>query len=509
MLKNTLNHWFRFSPAGRAPAREVSRLRTEAFAIFCLLMLVASGATGRPAQASGLAEVTPDDALLFVEVTRPAELWNALQGSELRQAIRTSFYADLLVNFTAATTNVIARSLTDRSAGEVMERYGLEIGIAFSPRKEKTKQLGYVVLLEPVRHTTEFQNLIRERIDQTFKARFPAIRISTDTVGDREIKRFILSKRQSWSLAFLDNHVVFGHDAAIRWILEGKTFLSDKEGYRESRRRVHVPDEPNIFCYAEVTEAAGRNALLYGAGTRIAAVLEVEGQMIRDKAIVSGNLKLPELGKAQGCKIGSAFPQGPYMVTQVSFASGSQMLQYFGVLTASEATNQSVDGIFTGTGFIATSPEFPKSSVIAAELVRAESAEILLKKLGFGRERKAWRMSNLKALVKDNILYLGRDSDIEALDDQFRSTNSLKLDGVPAVNQQLKDLPEAHGHSYMAPAFLKRFARSANLRQFEIVLERLSPAVARAEKTRKGVVIDSVSSHGYGIWLATVNLDLR
>ena len=294
-MKNTLYHCSRFAAAGRSLTGGALNLRAEARSLVFLLAFLATLTAGGLAAAGGLAEVTPDDALMYVEVNKPAELWAALQQTELRDAIRTSFYAELYVNFTGATADLLAKSLTNMSTTEALSQYGLEFVVAFSPKRAHPKTREFVVIVRPTENTTEFQTLIRERAEQTFASRFPEVKVSTERVGDRDVKQFAVSKRVSFSLALADTDVVFGHERAVRWFLEAKTFLSDKEGYREMRRRAHVPDTPNVFCYAEVTKAAGEDAHLYAPGTKVASVLEVEGKLIKDRTVVSDNLKLPEL----------------------------------------------------------------------------------------------------------------------------------------------------------------------------------------------------------------------
>ena len=474
----------------------------------------AAAQDGGPDPTAEIASIVPRDTLLYVEIPKPAELWAELQATELRQAVRSSFYAELAVNFAAATADLLSKSLTDRSLGEVASRYKPEAAIAFCPRPPAgSKDPCWVAILAARENTAELHNLLNEHVDAALAARFPKLKVTTEKIAGRDVKLFTFSKKCVWGLAFVGDHVVFGQRPAVAWLLGSRRFIGGDTSFEAARAKLIPADRASIFCYTQITAAAGEDSYIYGTGTRIAGVLEVDGKFIRDEALLTGNLRLPAVGGKQPCRITAAFPQGCFLVNQISFASGSEMLGFFGIAEDMPA-GEPVDKVFTGTGFVAgtAGPDGP-GVILAAELAKPDGVAPLLEKMGFrkeegGLESAVWRRAAIKAAVKGNFIYVARQEEINDLMKKLSAAPGAKIEYSPEFTQALKRLPEtAHGHSHMSAQFMGKMACIGAMTHIEPVFAKLSPSVARACSTAEGVSIWSVSPCGYGIWLVSANIE--
>lgn len=463
-----------------------------------------------------IADLTPDNALLYVEISRPAELWAALQNTELRQTIRSSFATEFVLSFVSATSDLFCKTLTDRSLGEAFDRYGITAGIISAPPDpvDPTGDPELVMILHASAHAKELQDLLASRVGNTLKARFPQVEVTDAQVGEHQVKRIAFSHKRVWALAFPGNCVAYGNPRAIDWMLTGTKRLGASPRFHAARKRIDLPNGPHVFCYSEATEAAAKQALFYGPGTVMSAVLEIEARengpsLVRDRIVLSDNVKPPPLGGARECMIGSAFPRGPWLVNQVSFASGADMLDYFSMARTAKAPNNTLDRAFTGMGFLAATAETANWAgiVFAAEVAEDAAAREWLKSTGFKKNGDLWQRARTTAVIRNGYFYLGRTALMEPLIERMAASEMKMIEDESGYGDRLKMLPgKGHAFSAMTAEFLLGPGCAKELQQFKGILKRLAPFVARAENTDKGIEITSVSPCGYGIWLVSLNL---
>ena len=471
----------------------------------------------------------PADSLLYIEVGKPAEQWTAMQKTELRHAVRSSLVTEFILNFTATTADLFSRSLVNRSLGEAAERYGFSFGVAFAPVQPGATS-AYAVILEASANGAELRELLLKNAGNALTARFPDVRVTREQIAGSDVRTFAFSPRHVWCLAACKDRVIFGGRPAVTWILEGGNPLAGKPGFRAIRadavalsRKTH-PAGPGIFCYAEISEAAGCGSFLYARGTRIAGALNVDGALIRDVTLLRGPFTIPALGEPRPCSIAAAFPPGPFIIHQVSFAADVDVLQLLpaadplrdapcGVRpprspatgTSLQADGDAIGGIFTGTGFLAISAE-ANGPVVAAEVADASRLDAFLERLGLHKNGEAWASPRMAAAVNGRHVYLGAKADVDDVLRRLRAPNAARLDDQQNLIQKL--LPKAgHGYSLMTADFLKHIPWATEFEFIKPAAAGLPPAYAHAEKTNDGLVITSISPCGYGIWLVSANVE--
>jgi len=484
---------------------------TGAFVILLTILLTCHSA-------ADIAEAVPADSLLYAEVGKPAELWSALQNTELRQAIRSSLVTEFILNFTASTADLFSQSLVNRPLSEAVGRYGLSFGVAFRPGRPGSMP-PYAVILEASENAAELRELLLKNIENTLTARFPNVRVSRERIAGSDVRTFAFSPKRVWCLAVCKERVIFGGRPAVTWMLKGGDSLASKPGFRAIRAdaialsRKTFPAGPAIFCYSEISEAAGRGSFLYAQGTQIAGALNVDGALIRDVSLLRGPLTIPELGDPKPCTIASAFPRGPFIIHQVSFASDGGLLRFLPMEAADAVRREGRDaddglaGVFTGTGFVAISVD-GRGPVVAAEVADPSRLDAFLKRLGLTRNGERWASPSTTAMTNGHYVYLGAAADVNAIIRALRAPNPGGLDGRQDLALMLKLLPKlGQGYSLMTPDFLKRIPWAAEFEFIRPAAAGLSPACAQAEKTGDGLVITSVSPCGYGIWLVSANVD--
>ena len=457
-----------------------------------------------PAAPVTAAEVAPDDSLLYVEIAKPAELWAALQKTELRRAVQASFLAEVIVAFTGNLANLLCQALTDRPLGEATTRYGLRPAIVFSPVRQAdgSDDPAFVVVLQAASNGAELAKLLAERVEPTLKARFPDIAVEKEQVRGHDVTTIRFSPKSEWSLAAAGDRIMVGQRPAVKWMLESTRFLGRSAAYRAARERLKLPGSPHVFCYCVLSEDVAPT-YLYGPGSVLAGVLEMtrpspaDGRQVADRILISGKANLPPVGPRRPFAIGKVFPQGAWFVNQVSLASGAAVAEFLGMDAA--GTRAKLAGrAFSGTCFPAVNGA--GESIVAAEAADAGAVVELLEQLRFAKEGDVWLRDPTAAAVKDGFVYIGK----------ARALRGLLADlakGTLAAPEGLKLLPEtAHGFSLMTPGYLKA-CLADGYKEFEGLAAELSPSVAAAEVTADGIDIRSVSPHGYGLWLVSMNIE--
>jgi len=492
----------------------VGRRPCRALAALALLAAVSLAAVPPgTARAAEIADIAPADTLLYVEITRPAELWASLQKTEIRKAVRSSFAAELVLNFVAATAGVLCQSLTDRTLGQVVERYDPRIGLVFCPPDpaEPSDSPQPAVVIRASEHHEELQSLLRDRAGKTLTARFPRVTVAADRIGEHDVTNIAFSPKRIWTLAFPDQCVVYGRQRAVRRMLTSKAHLGGNAKYAQARKDISPPAGAHVFCYSETTQPAGIGAITCKTGSVMSAVLEIDTTvagpaLVRDRIILSGNVETPPPGPLQACRIGSVFPAGPWLVNQISFASPAEAATHLRIATHK---NKAFEDALNGTGFVAlaAAPDNLLDVIFAAEIVQAATARAALKSLGFNNEGNTWRKDDAIAIVKNGCVYVGRSAVMKPLLERLTAAEPKMIHEKPDYSERLAMLAgESHGYSVMTAEFLLGPGCFEEFKQFHEVLAKLSPSVAGARKTDKGIEVRSVSPCGYGIWLVTANL---
>ena len=464
----------------------------------------AEDAPGRALEA-----IAPADTLLYAELTRPAEFWAALQKTQLRQAVRESLLSEFLLNFTGATADLLCSSLTGRNLGQAAEHYDFTVAAVFAP--PPPGQLGenpdVVILLAAKSNAQELQRLLAERIRRTLTARFPDVEIAEGRIAGQAVTDIAFSPRRVWTLAFPNNLVAYGRRGAVEWLLTSRRHLVDDPKYFAARKYVQPPDAPRIFCYAEVTQAAGEGAIFYAPGTAMAGILTIDGPLVHDRLLLMGGVELPRLAQPATPGIGSAFPAGPWQAIQVSFASGSEMLKWFG--NSKFPAGRQADAAFTGLAWLAlTGDNDIFGTVLAAEVADNAAAERRLTELDFEKKGPVWHGGEYIAIVSGGRLYLGRRGVMTRLVHKLTTRPAgPTLADTPGVDARLRQLPpESHGYSMMNGDFLMTAGGEETFKRFERVLLALPPFAASAQVIDNAIEVKSISPAGYGIWLTAANI---
>jgi len=481
-----------------------------------LAIVVAAGAhaaEARSAPEGGVASVAPADTLLYVELNRPAEFWAALQKTDLRRAVRASLLAEFALNFTGATADLLCSSLTGRSMGDAAEHYDFTVGAVFAPPPPggRCKNPDVVMLLEPRANADELQRLLAECLRQTLTARFPDVQIAEGRIAGHAVTDIAFSPKRVWTLAFPNKLVVYGRRRAVEWLLTSRRPLTADPRFAAARNSL-APEGPGIFCYAEVTDDAGQGAIFYGPGTTMTGVLTIEGPLVRDRLVLSGNIEPPRLGEPAPCSIGAVFPPGPWLVTQVSFASGAEMLRWVG--NPILPSGRQADAALTGLAWLAiTGDEKNIGTVLAAQIADRASIERRLAAIGFAKDGPAWRGPATTALISGNRLYIGRRRVMAPLvrgltaKPNAPGARAATLGATPGFARRLGQLPGTSPcYSIMTGSFLTTAGGEESFKQFERVLHELPLSAASARLTDNGIEITSVSPAGYGIWLTAANI---
>ena len=469
-----------------------------------------------------IAEVVPADSLLYIEVAKPADLWAALQKTELRQAVKSSLVTEFILNFTASTADLFSRSLVNRPLSEAAERYGFSLAVAFAPVQPGGAP-AYAVILEATQNAAELRELLLKNAGNTLTARFPDVRVTRERIAGSGVQSFAFSPKHVWCLAVCRERVIFGGRTAVTWMLKaarastrfapaGGASLASRPAFRAIRadaiglsRKTH-PAGPGVFGYAEISEAAGLGSIIYARGTQIAGALDVDGALIRDVTLLRGPLSIPQLGKPGPCSISAAFPPGPYIIHQVSFASDADVLQFMPVaaLPDLQADDDSIRGVFSGIGFVAESPQ-ANGPVIAAEIADASRLGAFMERLGLLKNGDGWASPLMAAELNGRYVYLGAAADVDGVIRRLRAPNAAKLDD--RQNLIAKLLPKTgHGYSLMTSDFLKSIPWAVEFEFIKPAAAGLPPACAHALKTDDGLVITSISPCGYAIWLVSANV---
>jgi len=488
-------------------------MKTRRLSLLCVLLVIFWLSPARDAAPAGsIADVTPADTLLYAEIAQPAGLWASVQETELRDAVKSSFAAELILSFVSSTADLFCKTLTDRSIGEAVERYGITIGVVSAPAAPSADP-DIIVILQASSHTEELKRLLAGRVEKTLKARFPEVEITQAKIGEEDVIHIAFSRKRVWTLAFTGSCVAYGRRRAANWLLTGGARLAERPNYKAALEKVKRPAGPHIFCYAETTGAASKFARFYGEGTVMSGVLEVRGQaprrLVHDRILLSGNVQPPRLGPAQPCRIGAVFPRGPWLVNQISFASGGDMRGYLPIRRHARAGGAAFGRAFTGLGFLALTVETKNwlGVIAAAEVAERDAVEAWLQASGFKNQAGAWCKDQSTAVINNGYFYIGRAPVMVPLIRSLTSEKGAMLEDQGDYAGRLKALPgKAHGYSVMTSQFLLGPGCDKELLKFHEVLTGLSPSLARAENTADGIEITSVSPCGYGIWLVSINL---
>ena len=493
--------------------RMKGRPRAILAAKVCAAVLCLTTVLRGSAPAADIADVTPADTLLYVEITRPAELWASLQNTELRQAVKASFAAELVLCFFSATADVLCQSLTDRGLGQAAEQYDPTIGLVFCPPDpaDPSDDPEIVTVLRAAANSKELQTLLADRVEKTLTARFPRVKITTDRIGDHLVKHVAFSPKRVWTLAFPGDAIIYGRRRAVRWMLTSEAYLGNSAKYAQARKNISLPAGAHVFCYSETTQPAGMGALTCKAGTVMSGVLEIDvpaagPALVRDRILLSGNIVTPRPGPARACLIGSVFPAGPWLANQISFASPTEAARY---LKIPKGPNEPLGGALATTGFVAltTGSDGLLNFIFAAEVARPARLEAALESIGFKKQGNAWQNDTDSAVLKNGCLYIGRSAVMEPLLERLTAAEPKMISDQAGFRKLLAMLPaKSHGYSVMTAEFLLGPGCLKVFEPFRDVLMTLSPSIASATQTDKGIEITSVSPCGYGIWLVSANL---
>ncbi len=507
-------HSARRLTAGRRAFRRIQNGRVGWLWAFCVILL------SRLSFGAEIADITPADTLLYVEISQPAKLWASLQNTEVRQAVRASFIAELALRFFSGTADLLCKSLIDRSLGEAVQRYDFKVGIVFSPPfpKEPSDEAKSdppemsdpksVVILQPLANAGELQKLMADGVEKTLKERFPHVEITAGRVGRYDVKHIAFSRKRVWTLAFPGDLIVYGRRRAVSWMFAAEDTLGGSGKYRSAREAAKPPAGAHIFCYAEVTQQAGEKAKFYKPGTAMAGVLELDGKLVRDRIVLSGVGNPPRPGPKQPCKIGQLFPPGPWLINQVSLGSSVEMMRFLRVVNKDREVHKLLRGALTGAGFIALTGN-PKEHgpIFAAEIADGRALEQWFQSRKFVKRGSTWRGERSLATISDGYLYIGATEIMELFLKRVAAAEAGMLQDDPLYRGRLSTLgQESHGYSLMTPEYLLLPGNAKGFEKFRAVFNGLSISCASAEIKDNAIEIRSVSPCGYGIWLVSANM---